>query len=145
MTDIGVNEISESSHISIMEKRLNHALWLLMELDIHRYLQANTVNRWDGASKATHHINLCEIYIASIMLCKPKKCLQHRDYYERIHRKTQGLTSYLDEKIGFPLDSQPTHQEYIDLSRKFFTEFITLANMVEINDGDELHNQSRLY
>jgi len=107
------------------KKRLNHTLWMLMEFHIHRYLISNTFDRLDGAGKGMHHQELCNIYIASVEFCEKDECFIHIEKLELIHEKTQELTSYMDEVIGFPIDSRP---DYDDLAPKFFRKFIELAD-----------------
>lgn len=111
--------------------KLNHAMWLLMEPYIHRYLMSNAVGREDGVKKALNHQKLCEIYIACELCIDPQDShgVDDGDYFEAVHEKTQQLTGYLDEKIGFPLTARPN---YKSLSPRFFEEFIKLA---ETNEG----------
>jgi len=110
--------------------KTKHVLWLLMEHDINRYLMSNAEGRQDGYAKAMHHIKLCEIYVAGIKGCSIDKAgMIFNDggesfLYEDIHDKTQALTAYMDEVIGFPITGRP---DYDRLAPKFFREFVKLA------------------
>jgi len=125
------------------EQRLKHALYMLMSFPIHRYLMANTAGREDGNEKATAHLRLSFIYVASRMgivdvdgasrvmagdKTHDNGWVEHGTMaYTYIHDATQELTGYMDEVIGFPLeDNRP---DYDTLAPKFFEEFIRLADL----------------
>lgn len=113
-------------HNDNLDYRFLYALWLLMELPIHRYLMSNTYGRLDGAEKATRHIELCEIYIATTYFISTDKArIHYNDQLKMVHDKTQLLTDYLDEMINFPLDDP--HPDYNSLSKPFFFMFFHLA------------------
>jgi hypothetical protein len=108
-----------------MDKELKHALWLLMNFNIHRYLMSNAQGRWNGAEKAMCHIELCKLYVAVVRLTEPDAVMmEHMEDWKAVHDKTQELTDHLDEVIGFPLSDTP---DYDNLAPLFFEKFITLA------------------
>lgn len=125
------------------EQRLKHTLYMLMSFPIHRYLMANTAGREDGSEKASVHVRLTYIYVASRMgivdpddaprvMTKDKThddgWVQYGDMvYSKIHDATQELTDYMDEVIGFPVDD--SRPDYDTLAPKFFEEFIRLADL----------------
>jgi hypothetical protein len=110
-----------------MNDRLDNALWLLMDHDIARYLIVNTSGRLNGGAKAMHHLKLCTIYIAVQKCCSIEYVeYEFYDLVQKIHIATTSLTSYMDEKIGFPIDD--SRPDYDILEGKFFKEFIILAN-----------------
>jgi len=76
--------------------------------------------------KSYLHIELVTIAVSAIELC-PLDAVEVGDeetLFGRLHTKTQELTDYMDEVIGFPLNSIP---DYDDMSKKFFAEFIRLV------------------
>ena len=114
--------------------RLKHALWMLMERDIHRYLLVNSEGRLDGSEKASRHLNLSYTYVASRtgVSVDEARTLMRKDcismdslVYEKIHRETRELTDFMDEKIDFPMQGRP---DYDTLAPKFFNEFLWLAD-----------------
>ena len=113
--------------------RINNCLWMLMQFDIARYLLSNSHGRWDGAEKATRHIKLCNIYIAThygglIDINGDAYGRRERisfDLFEAIHRDTQELTNNLDTAIGFPLESRPDLDFFMPL---FFKAFLKIAD-----------------
>lgn len=109
----------------IENAQLRHALWLLMERDIGRYLLVNSHGRWDGAEKAMRHISLCTTYL-SVALCCPSDQVRtfNEDSFQKVHKKTQELTDHMDQIIGFPLESMP---DFDALAPRFFNEFVRLA------------------
>jgi hypothetical protein len=108
------------------ETRLDNALWLLMQFPIHRYLMSCAHGRWDGAEKATRHIELCSIVVAVEHGCinLDEARLEHLDDYRAVHESTQRLTDNMDEVIGFPLESDP---DYDVLAPMFFDWFMRYA------------------
>lgn len=83
------------------------------------------LGRWNGAEKAITHEQLCRFYVAVAFGIEPGMARRdHNEVYEAVHRDTQELTDNLDEKIGFPLESQP---DYNALVPRFFEEFHSLA------------------
>lgn len=101
------------------------ALYVGMERGCTQYLMANAHGRRDGALKAHNHEQLCRHIIAAVRGCTPDQVRwSYEDDYQVVHAGTQALTSYLDEVIGFPLDSRP---DYSDLVPKFFDKFVELA------------------
>ena len=115
------------------KKRIKHLLWLMMEFSINRYLMANTKGRESGGEKADNHINLSMIYVASVKFCDVDDAGQFSSekgrhlLYMTVHNKTQELTDFMDEFIGFPLED--TRPDYETLAPKFFEEFIRLADL----------------
>jgi hypothetical protein len=125
------------------EKRLKHALYMLMSFPIHRYLMSNTAGRLDGSEKASVHLRLTNIYVASRMgivdadgatrvtagdKTHDDGWVEHGTMvYTYIHDATQKLTDYMDEVIGFPLEDK--RPDYDTLAPKFFEEFIRLADL----------------
>ena len=106
--------------------RLRHTLYLLMEFEIVRYLMCNADGREDGAEKALRHDNLCRIYLASVFGCSVDDARSLRGAeYDAVHERTQELTGYMDEVIGFPLKGRP---DYDILQPKFFSSFVRLAD-----------------
>jgi len=106
--------------------REKHLLWILMERYINQYLIACTSGRENGTMKSYLHIELVTIAVSAIELC-PLDAVEVGDeetLFGRLHTKTQKLTDYMDEVIGFPLNSIP---DYDDMSKKFFAEFIRLV------------------
>lgn len=104
---------------------LSHSLWLALEHTIHRYLMSCAHERWNGAEKATRHIELCNHYVATFLGGTLEDAMSdHEAAWKAVHDGTQALTGYLDEVIGFPLDSRP---DYDTLAPKFFAEFHRLA------------------
>ena len=111
--------------------RNKHLLWLLMRRNIMRYLMSNTHKRLDGAQKAHHHIEMCNIYIAGVLQCYPDGVHFQRDpdgmaVFRAVHDHTQKLTNNLDTEIGFPLED--TRPPYDSLCLLFFNEFLILAD-----------------
>ena len=108
------------------EKRLKHALWLLMDFVIHRYLMSNTKGRENGCAKAERHLELSKIYIASRLFISMDKAERHWTKVMKIHDATSVMTSRLNTSINFPIDDEcPDYDKY---SYKFFTKFIELAD-----------------
>lgn len=106
-------------------KLFKQALFVGMERDCLHYLMANAHGRRDGALKAHQHMELCKFLVAAVRGCDPDLVRRyHEDDYDAVHDGTQALTSYLDDVIGFPLDSRP---DYDDLVPKFFDRFFNLA------------------
>lgn len=102
------------------------ACWLHCELYITRYLISNTHGRLDGSEKALRHAELCKFYVAAVRGASDVD-LARRHYesdYQAVHKKTQELTDYMDEVIGFPLNSTP---DYTELAPLFFERFHALA------------------
>lgn len=114
------------------KQRLDTALRTLMDHDIARYLMANTAGRHSGYEKATHHVQLCYIYVANRAgFVDPESAIRlhttdGRMVYTIIHDMSQDLTDYMDEVIGFPIDDP--HPDHSVLIPKFFDEFIRLAD-----------------
>jgi DNA-directed RNA polymerase subunit RPC12/RpoP len=106
-------------------QQLDNALRLLMDFPISRYLMSCAEGRWDGHEKAMRHIELCTTFLAVLYGgARDEVRREHPGEYEAVHLKTQDLTSYLDEQIGFPIKGQP---DYDELVPKFFEKFIKLA------------------
>lgn len=104
------------------EQQARHALWLMTEFYVNRYLMANAHGRRDGAEKAEQHQNLCERFIA-VYFCVSRDDvrMEYEAQYQDVHTATQdALTDRLDEVIGFPLDSRP---DYDTLAPVFFDVF----------------------
>ncbi len=92
---------------------------------IARYLIVNSEGRLDGAEKAERHSELCAFYVAVHKGCLPHDVMRmHFPDYRKVHEKTQELTDFLDEQIGFPIAGTP---DYDDLIPKFFERFHDLA------------------
>lgn len=76
-----------------------------------RYLIANTAGRLDGAEKALRHQSLCSFYVASILGLGDVDDVRRggigEALYQAVHARTQELTDYMDEAIGFPVKSPP--------------------------------------
>lgn len=102
------------------------ACWLACDVAVHRYLMSNAHGRQSGAEKAERHAELCKFYVAAVRGINDVDLVRrhHEDDYDKVHTKTQELTDYLDEVIGFPLDSAP---DYDVLAPLFFDKFHQLA------------------
>lgn len=102
------------------------ACWLHCQTTIIQYLLSNTHGRENGTAKAIHHAELCRFYVAVVKNVSDVELVRHsfEDEYQAVHLKTQELTDYLDEVIGFPLDSSP---DYEALAPLFFINFHQLA------------------
>ena len=107
----------------MIDDKLKHALWLLMEHDIHRYLMSNAHGRWDGAEKAQKHTSMCNILV-SVYTQQPLDEVSHTELWDIVHTTSQVLTDNLDTEIGFPLESRP---DYNVLAPLFFERFIALG------------------
>lgn len=104
---------------------IRHSLWLALDHTIHRYLMSCAHGRWDGAEKATRHIQLCNHYVATFLGGTLEDAMSdHEAAWKAVHDGTQALTGYMDEVIGFPLETRP---DYDVLAPKFFAEFHRLA------------------
>jgi hypothetical protein len=78
-----------------------------------------------GAEKAQRHMELCQFYVAALRGVSLDDARLHcEDDYQAVHAKTQELTDYLDEAIGFPLAGRP---DYDALEPLFFERFHALA------------------
>ncbi len=118
------------------KEKYENLLWLQMEPVINKYLQSNSNGAPNGALKAHYHVQLCYLYVASIRFCKDyaagmesvNDAWGSNLLYTKIHDRTQKLTDFMDEEIGFPLNSEPNYQE---LAPKFFKKFIKLVRQVE--------------
>ncbi len=119
--------------VSVQEQNLfKNACRISTRFLISRYLLSNTDGRLDGAEKATRHQELCEFYVASVLGLPDPDLVRRRsglgeDLYQAVHEKTQDLTDYLDEVIGFPLKGKPDHDV---LEPLFFDKFHELAMSV---------------
>lgn len=93
---------------------------------IGRYLMSNAEGRQNGAEKAQRHREMCQFYVAAVRgVDDPERVhFAHDDDYQAVHTATQALTDYLDETIGFPLESDP---DYDRLEPLFFERFHELA------------------
>lgn len=92
---------------------------------VNRYLMSNAAGRQCGAEKAQRHTELCSFYVATFFGGDPERVpAMHSEAYRAVHSATQALTDYLDERIGFPLNSRP---DYEQLAPAFFEEFHSLA------------------
>lgn len=110
--------------VKLLSKENRNLLWLLMEFPIHRYLIANTAGREDGYEKATQHLKLSKIFVASKTGVNDVDEADW-DLTKRIHNATDALTSYLDTVIGFPIKEVP--DDYSHFKHKFFDKFLELA------------------
>lgn len=91
----------------------------------YRYLMSNTAGRLCGAEKAQRHAELCSFYVGAFHASDPEHAARdHEADFKAVHTATQALTDYLDERIGFPLDSVP---DYDKLAPLFFEQFHGLA------------------
>jgi hypothetical protein len=102
-----------------------HLMWLLMKREIMRYLNACADEYENGAVKAEVHFGLSSIFVAGYCMCEIERAANF--YYTRwslVHDKTQELTDYLDEEIGFPRKGDPDYEE---LAPKFFDKFYDIA------------------
>lgn len=129
--------------------REKNLLRIMTRFDIARYLMSNAHGRWDGAEKAQRHINLANLFVTWWFELHDVerggrfevKTGKYSDSFDSIsmiiHDTTRPLTDYLDEVIGFPLESRP---DYDKLSPKFFDKFYELATakLQEISDSIEL-------
>lgn len=98
-----------------------NACYLALDFSISRYLIANTEGRLNGVEKAETHMEMCKFYIACKYGIETSKVRRlYEDEFQNLHKATQELTSYLDEKIGFPIKGRP---DYDELLPKFFEEF----------------------
>jgi hypothetical protein len=87
---------------------------------------SNAEGRWSGSEKAQRHMELCQFYVAAFKFHGDPDTVR-REFpkaYEAVHYKTQELTGFLDEKIGFPLTGRP---DYEKLEPLFFEQFHELA------------------
>lgn len=102
------------------------AMRVLTNHAINRYLMSNAYGRWDGAEKAHRHDELCRFHIcAAFGIADPEQArFDHEEPFQAVHEETQELTAYLDEAIGFPLDSRP---DYDALAPLFFEKFHAIA------------------
>lgn len=109
------------------EEKLHHALHLLMDHKVGRYLMSNAEGRWSGAEKALRHEELCTIFVAVEYCIELDDVRGHDEYeekYKAVHTGTQTLTDNLDKEIGFPLTGIP---DYDHLEPLFFERFLELA------------------
>lgn len=105
---------------------LKQALRLHCSFAMMRYLMSNSEGRLNGAEKAMRHEELCTFYVAVVRGVEPDD-VRRRGFesdYQAVHTKTQELTDYLDEVIGFPLTGRP---DYDKLTPLFFERFHALA------------------
>lgn len=102
------------------------ACWLHCKPIIERYLMSNAHQRYDGTEKAVRHGELCRFYVAVIKGVDDVDLARsaYEQAYQAVHTGTQALTDYLDEVIGFPLESTP---DYDSLTPLFFEQFHRLA------------------
>lgn len=91
-----------------------------------RYLMSNAAGRQNGAEKAQVHRELCQFYVAAVHGISDPELVhrEHDEIYQAVHSATQALTDYLDEVIGFPLESDPDYDKLVPL---FFERFHQLA------------------
>ena len=92
------------------------------------YLESNAAGLCDGALKAGTHRQLCELFIsvrlevnidiASIIEVEGERLST------KVRKATVSLTDYLDEVIGFPIDTAPNYKR---LTPAFVGKFFTLA------------------
>lgn len=96
-----------------------------MSFDIARYMLSCSHGRWDGAEKATRHINLCNTFMEYILAKEEKfMSIRYKDPWTAVHTGTQEFTNNLDEYIGFPLESRP---DITALHPLFFDKFVEFA------------------
>jgi hypothetical protein len=96
-----------------------------LESFILHYLRANAYGHENGAAKALCHVDLCKFYVATFHGCTEDSVRRdHEDEFMAVHDATQALTDYLDERIGFPMSSDPDYEKLIPL---FFDKFHDLA------------------
>lgn len=102
------------------------ACWLHCQFTVMRYLMSNAHGRQDGVEKAERHQELCAFYVAALCGLQNVDLVRrtHERQYQLVHSKTQELTDYLDEAIGFPLKSPP---DYVVMAPAFFEKFHMLA------------------
>ncbi len=114
----------------LIEKRFKNACRLALAFDIYRYLISNTKGREDGAEKALRHERMCSFYVSVFygLEDQDQARVNHEDQYQMVHDKTQELTSYLDEAVGFPLEDR--HPDFDKLFPLFFEKFHQLATEV---------------
>ncbi|TXT25146.1 MAG: hypothetical protein FD134_1222 [Gallionellaceae bacterium] len=91
-----------------------------------RYLMSNADGRQNGAEKAHYHMELCKFYVAVTRGHDDPRTVreEYEEDFEVVHERTQELTSFLDERIGFPLTGRP---DYDTLKPLFFDLFHELA------------------
>ena len=96
------------------------------DFSVARYLMSNADGRQDGAEKAHYHMELCKFYVAAVRGHADPDTVrrEYEDDFQAVHEKTQELTSYLDEAIGFPITGRP---DYDTLKPLFFERFHELA------------------
>ena len=101
-----------------------------------RYLMSNADGRHNGAEKAHYHMQLCKFYVCVMHGHDDPDTvrIEHEEDYQAVHEKTQELTSYLDDAIGFPLVGCP---DYDTLKPLFFGRFHELAMKVSIEHGPD--------
>jgi|SRR5882724_7397770 len=104
------------------KKAFKRACWINTEHMIHRYLICCTDGREDGCERAQNHRWLCEFF---------EKAFDKEAEIGELHEKSQALTGYMDEKIGFPLKGWP---DYDTLAPKFFEKFYKIAEQVLIKE-----------
>ena len=79
-----------------MTRYLDHAMWLLMEHDIYRYLICNTKGWLDGWGKANHHREICQIIMSVYTGGDPESLFRAQEnIMNKIHKATQLLTNDL--------------------------------------------------
>ena len=106
-------------------KLFKNACSIHTRFPIMRYLMSNADGREDGAKKAARHIELCSFYVAVFHGVEPDLVIgDYPDDFDAVHEATQELTSYLDERIGFPLKGRP---DYDLLAPLFFEQFYAIA------------------
>ena len=107
-----------------------------------RYLMSNADGRQDGAEKAHYHMELCKFYVSAARGHDDPDTVrrEYEDDFQAVHDKTQGLTSYLDREIGFPIAGRP---DYDTLKPLFFERFHELA-MTALTHNVELTGSAPL-
>ncbi len=136
--------------------REKNLLKMMVRFESLRYLMSNADGRWDGAEKATRHINLSDAFVAwwfglpsvshggRFNVNSGKYKDSFNSISTTVRNATRPLTDHLDEVIGFPLEGRPN---YDDLMPKFFDHFYDLAveKLQEITDSLDEDEREKYY
>lgn len=107
--------------------RTKHAMFMLMEHDIHRYLMDSTEGRYNGFMRAEHHMNLSYIYVA-VRDGIDRDDVEYKEMM-RIHNNTQEFAHDLYNSIKYPCHEEgaTTRYDMDAFALKFFDKFIETA------------------
>lgn len=108
------------TQVEVYRKALERSCWLALKFNVDRYLMSCTYGREDGSEKAQVHREMCIFMMGVFGVAE-----RDTEAFEKIHIKTQELTGYMDEVIGFQLKTK--RPNYEELGPKFFKKFYGLA------------------